>query len=151
MKMKRIIILLTIALILTITGMLTGCTSASSAIKKVADEFGDSVHSGSVLVDIWQFTPSDPATNSAPTGRKVTILGKLDSIPVVAKKGETVKDYAKYQKTETPAWYNSDNVTKEEVFICTGENAKEVVEYAKAKIKEAADKSSNPDSGVVTP
>ena len=144
-KIKRRIALVGLFVIgLALFGMAVGCNAMSKTAQKMADEFGDSVHSGSVLVDIWQITPSDPTTNSAPTGKKVTIIGKIDSIPVVAKNGETVKDYAKYQKTETPAWYNSGNVTKEEVFICTGDNAKEVVAYAKEKIKEATKTASSP-------
>jgi len=130
--MKKIFSLLAVIVVV----FMTGCNATSSAVKKVADEFGDSAHSGSVLIDIWQITPSDPTTNSAPTGKKVTIIGNIDSVPLVGKEGETVKDFAKYRKTKTPAWYNSDNVTEEEIFIFTGDNAKELSVLAKLRIKE---------------
>lgn len=45
-----------------------------------------------------------------------------------------VKDYVKYSKTRTPAWYNSDNVTEEEIFVATGDNVKEVANYFKQKL-----------------
>jgi len=49
-----------------------------------------------------------------------------------------VKDYAEYRKTKTPAWYNADNVTEEEVFIVTGDNASELKAWFKAKQDNAA-------------
>ena len=56
---------------------------------------------------------------------------------MTSKDGATVKDYAEYRKTKTPAWYNSDNVTEEETFIGTGDNAKEVAAFFKAKREKA--------------
>lgn len=49
--------------------------------------------------------------------------------------------YAEYRKTKTPAWYNSDNVTEEETFIGTGDNAKEVAAWFKARREKAEAKS----------
>lgn len=133
--MKKLMLLL-----LAATGvlMIAGCQAMSDTAKKVSDDLGDKVTSGFAFVDIWKVTPSDPSTNSAPTGKKVTVIGRIDTIPVVAKDGELVKDYVKYSKTKTPAWYNSDNVTEEEIFVATGDNVKEVTNYFKQKLEKQA-------------
>lgn len=133
--MKKLMLLL--VAIATVC-IVAGCQAMSDTVKKVSDDLGDKVTSGFALVDIWQVTPSDPTTNSAPTGKKVTVIGRIDTIPVVAKEGELVKDYAKYSRTKTPAWYNSDNVTEEEIFVATGDNVKEVTNYFKQKLEKQA-------------
>lgn len=117
---------------------LTGCQAMSDTVKKVSDDLGDKALQAHAFVDIWKVTPSDPSTNSAPTVKKVTVIGDIKSIPLTAKEGETVKDYAEYSYTETPAWYNSSNVTKEERFTGTGDNAKEVAAYAKKMMEKRA-------------
>jgi len=114
---------------------LSGCKSTASAVKKISDDLGDKVVQAHAFVDIWQITPSDPASNSAPTGKKVTVIGDIKSIPLVAKNGQTVKDYAEYRKTVTPAWYNAQNVTTEETLVCTGDNAKELMAFVKQKLE----------------
>jgi hypothetical protein len=56
-------------------------------------------------------------------------------VPLVSKSNELVKDYGEYRYTETPAWYNSNNVTKETVITLTGDNAKELKTFLLKNIK----------------
>lgn len=117
---------------------LAGCQAMSETAQKVSDDLGDRALQAHAFVDIWKVTPSDPSTNSSPTIKKITIIGDIKSIPLTAKEGEIIKDYAEYSYTETPAWYNSSNVTKEERFTGTGDNTKEVVAYAKKMMAKRA-------------
>jgi len=114
-----------------------GCSSMSKTAQKVSDDLGDKALQAHAFVDIWKVETSDGTANGSPTGKKITVIGDVKSIPLVSKNGETVKDYAEYRKTKTPAWYNSNNVTEEESFIATGDNAKEVAAWFKAKQEKA--------------
>ena len=115
--------------------ILSGCQTMSDTAQKVSDDLGDKALQAHAFVDVWKVTPSDPASNGAPTGKKVTIIGDVKSIPLTSDtaSGKIVKDYAEYRKTKTPAWYNADNVTEEEYFIATGDNTAEVKAWLKAK------------------
>jgi len=138
--MKKFLFLLFVLSVLSV--ILSGCQSMSDAAQKMSDDLGDKALQAHAFVDIWKITPSDPATNSAPTGKKITIIGDIKSIPLVSKNGELVKNYAEYRKTETPAWYNSSNVTKEESFIATGDNVEDLKKWVedRQKKQEAAEK-----------
>lgn len=118
-----------------VTLLLAGCQAMSDTAQKVSDDLGDKALQAHAFVDVWKVTPSDPTNNGAPSGKKVTIIGDVKSIPLTsdANSGKLVKDYAEYRKTKTPAWYNADNVTEEEVFIATGDNIAEVKAWLKAK------------------
>ena len=118
-----------------VTLLLAGCQAMSDTAQKVSDDLGDKALQAHAFVDVWKVTPSDPASNGAPTGKKVTIIGDVKSIPLTSDtvSGKIVKDYAEYRKTKTPAWYNSDNVTEEEYFIATGDSTAEVKAWLKAK------------------
>lgn len=133
--MKKIFeFLVVIAIIAMLAALvLTGCKSMSETAQKLSDDLGDKAQQGFAFIDIWKVTPSDPATNSSPTIKKITIIGDVKSIPMTSKTGETVKDYAEYRKTKTPAWYNSDNVTEEESFIATGDSVKELKDWLKQR------------------
>ncbi len=113
-----------------------GCADFRAAVTAVGDDLGDKALSGTALVDIWKITPSDPATNSAPAGKKVTVIGSLKSIPMVSHGKTQVKDYAEYRKTRTPAWYNRDNVTEEETLILTGDNAAELRTFLQSRLQQ---------------
>ena len=126
--------------VLALTAFLSGCAVTGETIRKMSDDLGDKALQAHALVDIWKVESSDASANGSPTGKKITVIGDVKSIPLVTKDGETVKDYAEYRNTETPAWYNSSNVTKEEVFIGTGDNAKEVIQFLKWK-KDQTEKS----------
>lgn len=119
---------------------MTGCQAMNQTMQKISDDLGDKALQAHALVDIWKIEMSDSTGNAVPTGKKITVIGDVKSIPLVSKDGQTVKDYAEYRNTETPAWYNSDNVTKEEVFIGTGDNAQEVINFLKWKKAKAAEK-----------
>ena len=116
---------LTVALLFALLAV-TGCKSINETARKVSDDLGNKAISASAFVDIWQITPSDPASNAAPTGKKVTIIGNINSVPVAAQAGEELKDYAEYERTETPAWYNRDNVTVVERLRWTSDNSSEL-------------------------
>ena len=113
-----------------------GCADFRAAVTAAADGLGDKALSGTALIDVWKITPSDPATNSAPTGKKVTVIGSLKSIPMVSHGKAQVKDYAEYRKTRTPAWYNRDNVTEEETLILTGDNAAELRTFLQSRLQQ---------------
>ncbi|MCI6288035.1 MAG: hypothetical protein MR727_04780 [Lentisphaeria bacterium] len=115
-----------------------GCADFRAAVTAVGDGLGDKALSGTALIDVWKITPSDPATNSAPTGKKVTVIGSLKSIPMVSHGKAQVKDYAEYRKTRTPAWYNRDNVTEEETLILTGDNAAELRTFLQSRLQQTS-------------
>jgi hypothetical protein len=154
--MKRVILTLTVALLALFA--LAGCTQLAETAQKVSDDLGDKALQAHAFVDIWKVETSDSTANGSPTGKKITIIGDVKSIPMTSKDGATVKDYAEYRKTKTPAWYNSDNVTEEETFIGTGDNAKEVAAFFKAKREKAeaeakaaeADKTAASTAGTLT-
>jgi hypothetical protein len=122
-----------VAILLGIT--LVGCGTTADAVKAVSDDLslGDKTMQGYALVDIWKITTT--GENGAPVGKKVTVIGKLNSIPMTSRDNAVVKDYGEYQYTETPAWYNSANVTKSETIILTGDNAKQLRAFMAAKTK----------------
>jgi hypothetical protein len=107
----------------------------SDTAQKISDDLGDKATQANAFVHIIKITPSDPATNSAPTVKDITVIGSIKSIPLVSKNGELVKNYAEYRYTETPAWYNSSNVTKEECYIATGDNVEELKKWVEARRK----------------
>jgi len=109
MKQLTLILIAVAAFVASIA--LSGCTAVSDSVQKISDDLGDKALNASALIDIWKITPSDPVTNSMPSGKKVTVIGNVSSVPVVEKEGESLKDYIEYEKTSTPAWYNKDNVT----------------------------------------
>lgn len=110
---------------------LTGCASTNETFRKISDDLGDKAMQAHAFVDIWKIETSDSTANGSPTGKKITIIGDIKSIPLTSRQGEMVKDYAEYRSTETPAWYNSSNVTKETTIIFTGDSAKELKEFSK--------------------
>lgn len=118
----------------------SGCTAMSDAAQKISDDLGDKANQMNAFVHVIKVTPSDPSTNSAPTIKDVTVIGSIKSIPLVNKDGQYVKNYAEYRYTETPAWYNSSNVTKEEVYISTGDNTEELKKWIEANQKLKASK-----------
>ena len=122
--MKKILLSLIIAL--TALFALAGCTQLAETAQKVSDDLGDKAIDASALIDIWKIETSDSTANGSPTGKKITVIGKVSSIPVTQKAGEELKDYVDYEKTETPAWYNSDNVTKVERLRWTSNNTTEL-------------------------
>jgi len=117
-----------IALLVTLVTLLcvTGCTQLAETAQKVSDDLGDKAIDASALVDIWKIETSDSTANGSPTGKKITVIGKVSSIPVTQKAGEELKDYVDYEKTETPAWYNADNVTKVERLRWTSNDTTEL-------------------------
>ena len=117
-----------------------GCTSLSKTASKVSDDLGDKTNSGFAFIDIWKITASDATANGSPTGKKITIIGNIKSIPIKGKKGDIVKDYGEYHYIESPAWYNSDNVTKEETIILTGDSVNDLGEYLLNEFKNAKNK-----------
>lgn len=131
--MKRSMFL--IGLLAAVMLFASGCKSMSDTAQKISDDLGDKALQAHAFVDIWKFTPSDPATNSSPSVKKVTIIGDVKSIPLTSKNGEYVKNYAEYRYTETPAWYNSSNVTKEECYIATGDNVEDLKKWVEERKK----------------
>lgn len=121
--------------------LLSGCSTTARTFQKMSDDLGDKVLQGHAFVDIWKVDASDATANGSPTGKKITVIGDMKSIPLTSDptSGKLVKDYGEYRHTKTPAWYNSSNVTEEECFIVTGDNAKELSAWYKAK-KEAEEK-----------
>ena len=117
-------ILLALGLVALLT-CLTGCTFGET-VQQISDDLGDKVSQGYALVDIWKVEVSDATANGSPTGKKITVIGDLKSIPIVSRDGAIAKDYAEYRKTINPAWYNSDSVTIEESLVCTGDNVAEL-------------------------
>lgn len=117
-------ILLALGLV-ALSTCLTGCAFGET-VQQISDDLGDKVMQGHALVDIWKIETSDYTANGSPTGKKITIIGDIKSIPLVSRDGAIAKDYAEYRKTKTPAWYNSDNVTEEESLTVTGDNVGEL-------------------------
>lgn len=103
-----------------------GCTQLADTAQKVSDDLGDKAIDASALIDIWKIETSDATANGSPTGKKITVIGKVSSIPVTEKAGESLKDYVDYEKTETPAWYNAENVTKIERLRWTSDDTTEL-------------------------
>lgn len=134
--MKKMI-LMWLLLAVGIALLCAGCSSLSKTAQKVSDDLGDKALQAHAFVDIWKVETSDATANGSPTGKKITVIGDVKSIPLTSRDGAIVKDYAEYRKTETPAWYNSGNVTKEEVIICTGDNAAEIAKLLKLKLDAA--------------
>lgn len=128
----KVLIVICVA-ILVYAGL--GCTAMNETAQKISDDLGDKANQMNAFVHVIKVTPSDPATNSAPTIKDITVIGSIKSIPIVNKNGEYVKNYAEYRYTETPAWYNSSNVTKEEVYISTGDNTEELKKWIEANQK----------------
>lgn len=126
--------MLYLTLIIAFCGLICtgGCQAMSDTAQKVSDDLGNNAINASALIDIWKITPSDPVTNGAPSGKKVTVIGNISSVPVVQGENETLKDYAEYEKTKTPAWYNKDNVTTVERLRWTSSNS---IELQKAFLK----------------
>lgn len=135
--MKKMI-LMWLLLAVGIVMLCAGCSSMSQTAQKISDDLGDKALQAHAFVDIWKVETSDATANGSPTGKKITVIGDVKSIPLTSRDGAIVKDYAEYRKTETPAWYNSGNVTKEEVIICTGDNAAELGKLLKSKLTETA-------------
>ena len=104
----------------------TGCSQLAETTQKVSDDFGDSAHDGYALVDIWKVTASDATANGSPSGKKVTVIGKISSIPIVEHEGTKVLNYVEYEKTKTPAWYNAENVTEVERLRWTSKDTNEL-------------------------
>jgi len=115
---------LLILAVLTVAVLLPGCSSVGKTVRRMSDNIGDKALRGHALVNVLELQSSDATANGSPTGKVVNVIGDLQSIPMTSKDGEVVKDYFESRHTETPAWYNSDNVTVEDVVICTGDNAK---------------------------
>lgn len=132
---ERIVCVFLLLVIITIAILLSGCTAMSDATQKISDDLGDKAFQANALIDIWKITPSDPMTNGTPSVKKITIIGNIKSVPIVGRKGETIKDYAEYHKTITPAWYNRDNVTVVETLILTGDNVQLIQDFIDAKFK----------------
>lgn len=124
--------------------MCAGCADFRAAVAAVGDDLGDKALSGTALIDIWKITPSDPAANSAPSGKKITVIGSVKSIPMVSRGKTQVKDYAEYRRTRTPAWYDRDNVTEEETLILTGDNAAVFREYLQNRLHPTSSVSAPP-------
>lgn len=120
-------------------GSMTGCTAMNATAQKISDDLGDKALQAHAFIDIWKVETSDATANGSPTGKKITIIGDVKSIPMVSKKDELVKNYGEYRKTITPAWYNSENVTVEESFIVTGDNVEELKKWYEARQKKEAD------------
>lgn len=112
-----------------------GCQAMSNTAQKISDDLGNKAINGYAFIDIWKITPSDPVANGAPSGKKVTIIGNFSSVPVVQRKGEIVLDFIEYENTETPAWYNKDNVTKVERLRWTSKNSSELQKAFLEKFK----------------
>lgn len=121
MKKNLFFAVLAVTLIVSLSGCAVGET-----VQKISDDLGDKVSQGYALIDIWKVEVSDATANGSPTGKKITVIGDLKSIPIVSRDGAIAKDYAEYRKTINPAWYNSDNVTIEESLVCTGDNVGEL-------------------------
>jgi len=134
---KTIFAIIMCGVIAAVVALLSGCKSMADAAKAISGDLGDKAMTGHAFVDIWKITPSNPTTNGSPTGEKITVIGDIKSIPLVGKQGETIKDYTEYRKTVTPAWYNRDNVTKEETFIFTGESGKNIIDLLKKRLETA--------------
>lgn len=133
-KSEKIVAVLLIILALLATWLtMSGCSSVGETARAVSDDLGDKALNANALVHIVKITPSDPATNSMPTGKAVTVIGSIESVPLVGKPGETVKDYFKYGYTETPSFWNSSSVTREETLIVTGSHIKLVKEFLQQK------------------
>ena len=113
-----------------------GCTAMSETTQKISDDLGDKALQANALIDIWKITPSDPMSNSMPTVKKITIIGNIKSIPLTARNGETIKDYAEYSRSVTPAWYNRDNVTEVETLILTGASVQLIQDFINWKINQ---------------
>jgi hypothetical protein len=113
----------------------TGCNGLSKTAQTISGDLGDKATSGTALVNITKVTGSDALANGSPTGKNITIIGNLKSVPIKGKAGDIVKDYGEYRYTESPAWYNSANITKETVIIFTGDNVKELKNYLLNKRK----------------
>ena len=84
-----------------------GCAEFNKTAQRMSDNLSDKALTADAFVHVIKVTPSDPASNSAPTVKEDLIIGKVKSIPLVGKEGETVKDYAEYKKVKTAAWCNS--------------------------------------------
>ena len=125
--------LLIILVLLAIWLTTSGCSSIGETVRDVSDDLGDKAISANALVHIVKITPADPATNSMPTGKAVTVIGSIESVPLVGKPGETIKDYFKYRYTETPSFWNSSSVTREETLIVTGSHIELVREFLRQK------------------
>ena len=121
--------------VVTTAGSMTGCTAMNATAQKISDDLGDKALQAHAFIDIWKVETSDATANGSPTGKKITIIGDVKSIPLVSKNGELVKNYAEYRKTKTPAWYNSSNVTEEESYITTGDNVDELKNWIEARKK----------------
>ena len=117
----------------TLSTCLSGCAFGET-VQQISDDLGDKVMQGHALVDIWKIETSDYTANGSPTGKKITIIGDIKSIPLVSRDGAIAKDYAEYRKTRTPAWYNSDNVTEEESLTVTGDNVGELKILLREKV-----------------
>lgn len=141
--MRKTPLFIVLAFMLAVVILMSGCNSLSETAQKVSDDLGDKALQAHAFIDIWKVETSDATANGSPTGKKITVIGDVKSIPLTSKTGELVKDYGEYRKTETPAWYNSQNVTKEEVLILTGDNAKEFKTLLLQKAKNITD--SSPD------
>ena len=135
-----IVLIALLSILVLFTG--TGCKSVSKTAQVVSGDLGDKATSGTALVSITKVTGSDALANGSPTGKSVTIIGNLKGIPIKGKDGDIVKDYGEYRYTESPAWYDKDNVTKETVIVFTGDNVKELKKYLLNKMnKTPANKS----------
>lgn len=120
--------------------LFAGCTAMNETAQKISDDLGDKALQAHAFIDIWKIETSDSTANGSPTGKKITIIGDVKSIPMTSKKDELVKDYGEYRKTVTPAWYNSNNVTVEESFIVTGDNVDKLKEWYEARKKAEEEK-----------
>lgn len=149
--MKNILdLILLVVIVVGFCVLGTGCQAMSDTAQKVSDDLGNKAINGYAFIDIWKITPSDPVANGAPSGKKVTIIGNFSSVPVVQGKGEIVLDFIEYENTETPAWYNKDNVTKVERLRWTSKNSSELQKAFLGKFKldkEQSSTDSSEDSG----
>ncbi len=129
---------------LAVLGMTAAGCRHSVPAGEIAGELENNVLQAHAFVDVWTIRASDAAANGAPAGKKVTVIGDIKSIPVTSAGSRKVKDYAEYRKTETPAWYNADNVTREEILILTGDSLKELRERLIQKTTSASSASVMP-------
>lgn len=103
----------TLILVLLGTVALSTCLSGCKAVESIADNIGDKAVTGLASYQSVTLESSDAVANGAPAGKVTSMVGKIQSVPVAAKKGEVLKDYWVLTVTDTPGWFDFTSKKRE--------------------------------------
>ena len=130
--------IVTCLLLIMLSGGLIFCLAGCKAVNAIANDLDGKALTGKASVQIIKMRSSDAISNGAPTGEVASIIGNLHSVPVVAKKGETLKDHCELTIETIPGLFDFTSPTKRLTFAFTSDSSVEFQKIFDKSIQQMA-------------